>query len=81
MFYNYHVHYANSTAVRLACRYVSGHKVYCNRGVNGIDGCLSTAAGFSASTADMVFCVTGDLSFFYDQNALWNNNLKGNLRV
>ena len=81
MFYNYHTHYANSTAVRLACRYASGHKVYCNRGVNGIEGSLSTAAGFSAVTTDMVFCVTGDLSFFYDQNALWNGNLKGNLRI
>ena len=29
----------------------------------------------------MVFCVVGDLSFFYDQNALWNRNLSGNLRV
>ena len=81
MFYDYSVHYANSTAVRLACRYVNGHTIRCNRGVNGIDGCISTAAGHSASTGDMVFCVTGDLSFFYDQNALWNNNLKGNLRI
>ena len=29
----------------------------------------------------MTFCVTGDLSFFYDSNALWNRNLKGNLRI
>ena len=29
----------------------------------------------------MVFCVIGDLSFFYDQNALWNQNLRGNLRI
>ena len=28
-----------------------------------------------------MFCVIGDLSFFYDQNALWNQNLKGNLRI
>ena len=28
-----------------------------------------------------MFCALGDLSFFYDQNALWNVNLKGNLRV
>ncbi|MGN0281510.1 MAG: 2-succinyl-5-enolpyruvyl-6-hydroxy-3-cyclohexene-1-carboxylic-acid synthase [Prevotella sp.] len=81
MFYDYHVHYANSTAVRLACRYASGHKVFCNRGVNGIEGSLSTAAGFSVTTDDKVFCVIGDLSFFYDQNALWNQNLKGNLRI
>ena len=74
------VHYANSSAVRLANLY-AGHHVYCNRGVNGIDGSLSTAAGFSVATDDIVFCVTGDLSFFYDQNALWNQNLRGNLRI
>jgi 2-succinyl-5-enolpyruvyl-6-hydroxy-3-cyclohexene-1-carboxylate synthase len=28
-----------------------------------------------------VICVIGDLSFFYDQNALWNQNLRGNLRI
>ena len=28
-----------------------------------------------------VFCVLGDLSFFYDQNALWNQNLDGSLRI
>lgn len=75
-----HVHYANSMAVRLSCIY-SSHYVWCNRGVNGIEGSLSTAAGFSLATDDIVFCVTGDLSFFYDQNALWNTNLKGNLRI
>ena len=49
--------------------------------MNGIDGSLSTAAGFSVATDDLVFCVVGDLSFFYDQNALWNQNLRGNLRI
>ena len=29
----------------------------------------------------MVYCIIGDLSFFYDQNALWNQNLHGNLRI
>lgn len=80
MMYDYHLHYANSTAIRLANTYASEH-VYCNRGVNGIEGCLSTAAGHSVVTDDMVFCVIGDLAFFYDQNALWNTNLKGNLRI
>lgn len=86
----YHVHYANSTAIRLANRYAKGHPVWCNRGVNGIEGTLSTAVGFAtgivltsdktivASTIAVdgtVFCVIGDLSFFYDQNALWNLSL------
>ena len=73
-------HYANSTAIRLANIYAC-HYVYCNRGVNGIDGSLSTAAGFSLVSEHDVYCVIGDLSFFYDQNALWNQNLKGNFRV
>ena len=80
----FEVHYANSTAIRLANRYAKGHPVWCNRGTNGIDGSLSTAAGFAAAVAGddvMVLCVTGDLSFFYDQNALWNSNLGGNLRI
>ena len=74
------VHYANSSSVRLACIYAQ-HYVWCNRGVNGIEGSLSTAAGFSLATPDMTVCVIGDLSFFYDQNALWNSNLRGNLRI
>ncbi len=77
---SFHVHYANSTPIRLA-NIFARHSVYCNRGVNGIEGSLSTAAGFSCVTDENVFCVIGDLSFFYDQNALWNQNLKGNLRI
>ena len=73
-------HYANSSAIRLANIYAR-HPVFCNRGVNGIEGSLSTAAGFSCVTEEKVFCVIGDLSFFYDQNALWNQNLRGNLRI
>ena len=73
-------HYANSTAIRLANSFAR-HPVWCNRGVNGIDGSLSTAAGFSCVTDEKVFCVIGDLSFFYDQNALWNQNLRGNFRI
>jgi 2-succinyl-5-enolpyruvyl-6-hydroxy-3-cyclohexene-1-carboxylate synthase len=74
------VHYANSMAVRLGNLFAR-HYIYVNRGVNGIEGSLSVAAGMSVVTTDNVFCVVGDLSFFYDQNALWNVNLRGNLRV
>ena len=74
------VHYANSMVVRAACIYAN-HYIHVNRGVNGIDGSISTAAGYSVVSDDMVYCVTGDLSFFYDQNALWNNNLAGNFRI
>ena len=74
------VHYANSMSVRLANIY-SRQPVFCNRGVNGIEGSLSTAAGFSVVSGERVFCVIGDLSFFYDQNALWNQHLTGSLRI
>jgi len=81
--YPFEVHYANSTSIRLANIYAKGHPVWCNRGVNGIEGSLSTAAGFAASmsTDSRVFCVIGDLSFFYDQNALWNRHVDGRLRI
>ncbi len=78
--YNYQVHYANSMAVRLGNIYAN-HYIYVNRGVNGIEGSMSTAAGFSLVSDDIVFCVIGDLSFFYDQNALWNQNLGANFRI
>ena len=74
------VHYANSSAIRLANSFAQ-HPVWCNRGVNGIEGSLSNAAGFSCVTDKRVYCVIGDLSFFYDQNALWNQNLQGNFRI
>jgi 2-succinyl-5-enolpyruvyl-6-hydroxy-3-cyclohexene-1-carboxylate synthase len=32
-------------------------------------------------TGERVCCVIGDLSFFYDQIALWNRCLRGNLRI
>ena len=80
MFYEWQVHYANSSAVRLANLFAA-HYVWCNRGINGIEGSLSTAAGHSAVTDEKVFCIIGDLSFFYDQNALWNQQLRGNLRI
>ena len=82
--------YGNSSPIRLAGIYARQY-VHCNRGVNGIEGTLSTAVGLSiylsefhssdAKSQQKVFCVLGDLSFFYDQNALWNQNLNGSLRI
>lgn len=78
------VQYANSSAVRLGCL-TACRRFFCNRGVNGIDGSLSTASGFAtglgAQSAGPSLVVIGDLSFFYDQNALWNNNLSPRLRI
>ncbi len=56
-------------------------KVFCNRGTSGIDGSTSTATG--AAVASDVPCVfiTGDLSFFYDSNALWNSYIPKSFRI
>lgn len=78
-----HIHYANSTSVRLANLF-SRHNIWCNRGVNGIDGSVSTAAGFSTVLKhhdEFVVLVTGDLSFFYDCNGLWNNGQAKRLKI
>lgn len=72
--------FGNSMAIRLG-QIFSTQYIYVNRGVNGIEGSLSTAVGFACGVETMVFCVLGDLSFFYDQNALWNDNLTSNLRI
>lgn len=54
----------------------------CNRGVNGIDGSLSTAVGFASSNSNrLTYLVIGDLSFFYDMNALWISSLPKTMRI
>ncbi|MCS1351578.1 2-succinyl-5-enolpyruvyl-6-hydroxy-3-cyclohexene-1-carboxylic-acid synthase [Mechercharimyces sp. CAU 1602] len=45
-------------------------QVMANRGVNGIDGLVSTALGVSALREEAVVLVVGDLSFYHDLNGL-----------
>ena len=77
------LHLANSSAVRLAelCRLPEGVEVQCNRGVNGIEGSVSAAVGYAAVSDRLNFLLVGDLSFFYDMNALWNGHVRSNLRI
>ena len=77
------LHLANSSAVRLAelCRLPEGVEVQCNRGVNGIEGSVSAAGGYAAVSDRLNFLLVGDLSFFYDMNALWNGHIRSNLRI
>src|SRR5690606_37668573 len=44
-------------------------KLYGNRGVNGIDGLVSTALGISA-VSENTYLIVGDLSFYHDMNGL-----------
>lgn len=76
---------ANSTMIRMVNRLLhTPNPVYCNRGINGIEGSISAAVGYWAGSQRPTVVLTGDLSFFYDQNALWNafvKNPKAPLRI
>jgi len=56
-------------------------EVFCNRGTSGIDGSTSTAIGASIISEKPVVLITGDISFFYDSNALWNNYIPDNFKI
>ena len=56
-------------------------KVFCNRGTSGIDGSTSTAVGAAVGSAMPTTLITGDLSFFYDSNALWNAHLPKDFKI
>ena len=55
--------------------------IFCNRGTSGIDGSTSTAVGASCVSEKPTVFITGDLSFFYDSNALWNDYIPSSFRV
>lgn len=80
---DYQVHLANSSAVRYAQLFDINPtlKLFCNRGTSGIDGSTSTAVGASIYESESTLLITGDLSFFYDSNALWINYIKKNFRI
>lgn len=79
------LHLANSMPVRYAnlCGLSDrqGVSVWANRGVSGIDGCLSTAVGAALATDRIVTVLIGDIAFFYDRNALWSAPVPPNLRI
>lgn len=77
------LHLGNSSAVRYARLFPipQGVQVECNRGVNGIEGSLSTALSYAMGDSRPQFLIIGDLSFFYDMNALWLNGITANMRI
>ena len=74
---------SNSSAIRYTQLFQlrSDIDVFCNRGTSGIDGSTSTAIGASIVQEQQTVFITGDLSFFYDSNALWNNYIPNNFRI
>jgi len=74
---------SNSSVVRYAQLFDVNKtlQVFCNRGTSGIDGTTSTAIGAAFASKKQAVLITGDLSFFYDSNALWNNYIPNNFRI
>lgn len=64
---------ANSMSIRDMDYFWAGNRhgatIYGNRGVNGIDGTVSTALGIATNGVPTVL-LTGDLTFFHDLNGL-----------
>ncbi len=80
---NCNLHLGNSSPVRYMQLFNQINEItyYGNRGVSGIDGSTSTACGIASCSNKLNIIISGDLSFVYDINALWNNHLTENIRI
>lgn len=74
---------SNSSAIRYLQLFdlEKSIQVFCNRGTSGIDGSTSTAIGAASVTNLPTILITGDISFLYDSNALWNNYIPKNFKI
>ncbi len=77
------LHLGNSSPVRYMQLFnqIASVYYYSNRGVSGIDGSTSTMCGIASVNNRLNILISGDLSFVYDINSLWNNHLTSNIRV
>ena len=77
------IHFANSSSIRYAnlFSFKDSHEVFSNRGTSGIDGSTSTAIGAALTSEKPGLLITGDLSFFYDSNALWNDYIPKDFKI
>lgn len=80
---NYNLFLSNGTAIRYAqiIRYHLPHASYCNRGVSGIDGSVSTAIGGALEYKGNTVIITGDLSMSYDIGALSLKNTPDRFKI
>ena len=79
----YNLQLSNSSTVRYSQLFNLNAtlNVNCNRGTSGIDGSTSTAIGASVVSSSPTLLITGDLSFFYDSNGLWNDYIPNHFRI
>jgi len=74
---------SNSSAIRYLQLFdlKDSIEVFCNRGTSGIDGSSSTAVGAAVGSKKETVLITGDISFLYDSNALWNNYIPNDFKI
>ena len=74
---------SNSSAIRYAQLFDIDRSisVFSNRGTSGIDGSTSTAIGAAFASEKQTVLITGDISFLYDSNALWNKYIPKNFKI
>lgn len=58
-----------------------GIRTFANIGTHGIDGCLSSFLGQASATDEQAYLIIGDLSFFYDMNAMRIRHVKPNAHI
>lgn len=84
------IYVGNSLPIRwwdwVATRQPSVQPIFANRGVNGIDGQISTAFGIASGHSDSVrlnelWVVVGDLTALYDLSGLWAAKLLGGTKL
>lgn len=74
---------SNSAGIRYALLFdfQKNIQVFCNRGTSGIDGSTTTAIGAAVASNRPTTLITGDISFFYDSNALWNQYIPKHFKI
>lgn len=79
----WNIQLGNGMAVRHALPVIGGrfHRVSSNRGVSGIDGCVSTAVGASVAYGGPTLLLVGDMSAQYDLGALASNQVSAKLKI
>jgi 2-succinyl-5-enolpyruvyl-6-hydroxy-3-cyclohexene-1-carboxylate synthase len=77
------LHHGNGVAVHIAQYFHTDKSIssYCHSGTTTIDGSLSTFIGQASASDKLCFIFIGDLSFFYDMNAIWNRYVGKNVRI
>jgi 2-succinyl-5-enolpyruvyl-6-hydroxy-3-cyclohexene-1-carboxylate synthase len=80
---NIQLQISNSSAIRYAqlIDIDNSIEVFCNRGTSGIDGSTSTAIGAAVGSRKQNVFITGDISFLYDSNALWNSYIPKDFKI